>query len=201
MSSTVHNTEDAFGTSGYRAPELLGPHPNFSKKVDIWGLGCVLYELVFHEPPFRSDYKTREYATGVKLCFPESNLLVNPTGRRYFIQLIEELLHLDASIRPSAGGLLRKLDELENTLTEPLDRHETEDSSQRVGISRNSQRFQECMCTFNFVPLTLSSNAYFKPGKSSKYRLEGYLPSSTSVYIGCYVDYNTGDHYWKNKSF
>lgn len=37
-------TYSAKGTSSYRAPEVLR-EAEFTNKVDIWALGCVLYEL------------------------------------------------------------------------------------------------------------------------------------------------------------
>lgn len=36
----------------YRAPEVLFGTPNYSSKVDIWSLGCVLVELLIGEPLF-----------------------------------------------------------------------------------------------------------------------------------------------------
>jgi serine/threonine protein kinase len=55
------------GTPGYRAPELLLlnyqpsgiEYSQFSKKSDIWALGCVLYEPLFARSPFVSDFALR----------------------------------------------------------------------------------------------------------------------------------------------
>ena len=44
------------GTGGYRAPELLKEESEFTMKVDIWVLGCILYELVISKPAFASDF-------------------------------------------------------------------------------------------------------------------------------------------------
>jgi serine/threonine protein kinase len=40
------------GTIGYAAPEIIKGEP-FSKSVDMWALGCVLYALLCGFPPFR----------------------------------------------------------------------------------------------------------------------------------------------------
>src|SRR5437762_7258963 len=43
------------GTSSYRAPELLKEHATFTKKVDIWGLNCILYEFFMVRAAFAGD--------------------------------------------------------------------------------------------------------------------------------------------------
>lgn len=38
------------GTPGYRAPELLREeHATFNNKVDIWAMGCILYQIIENE--------------------------------------------------------------------------------------------------------------------------------------------------------
>lgn len=56
------------GTEGYRAPELLSEDPKFSNKVDIWAMGCILYELVVRKKAFAGDQIFREFS------FPPSTL-------------------------------------------------------------------------------------------------------------------------------
>jgi serine/threonine protein kinase len=50
------------GTEGYRAPELLLDNPKFSSKVDIWALGCILYELASGKKAFASDLQARDFS-------------------------------------------------------------------------------------------------------------------------------------------
>jgi serine/threonine protein kinase len=55
-SQSLHYTEFARGTSGYRAPELLLQDTAvYNNKVDIWALGCILFELVVGTKPFTTD--------------------------------------------------------------------------------------------------------------------------------------------------
>jgi serine/threonine protein kinase len=63
------------GTTGFRAPELIvveddeqgNPKPGeFSRKSDMWSLGCILYELVTKERIFFTDLKTRFFAMGAE---------------------------------------------------------------------------------------------------------------------------------------
>lgn len=60
--SRAHTTADARGTACYRAPELVKEHRTFNNKVDIFGLGCILYELVTGgTKAFEDDFSVREY--------------------------------------------------------------------------------------------------------------------------------------------
>jgi len=51
---------DYVSTRWYRAPELLVGDTNYNKSVDIWAIGCILYELLTGVPlfPGESDLDT-----------------------------------------------------------------------------------------------------------------------------------------------
>ena len=63
---------NGIGTNGYRAPEQI-TLSQFNEKVDIWGIGCIMHELVIGKPLFLNDYAiagspsgyTEKAATGV----------------------------------------------------------------------------------------------------------------------------------------
>lgn len=57
-------THYARGTSGYRAPELVREDASYNNKVDIWALGCILYELATRRRAFANDYTVLDFATG-----------------------------------------------------------------------------------------------------------------------------------------
>lgn len=61
-SRTTLPTEHSRGTPSYRAPELIAYVSTFSNKVDIWGPGCILYELVAKRKAFADDWAVQEYA-------------------------------------------------------------------------------------------------------------------------------------------
>ena len=44
-SNSARSTKEARGSQNYLAPELLAENPIVTIKVDIWGLGCLLYEI------------------------------------------------------------------------------------------------------------------------------------------------------------
>jgi serine/threonine protein kinase len=42
-------------TRYYRAPEIIYGNKSYDEKIDIWGLGCTLAELVLHQPIFKGQ--------------------------------------------------------------------------------------------------------------------------------------------------
>ncbi|CUM64032.1 uncharacterized protein PRCAT00001620001 [Priceomyces carsonii] len=95
-----HNTKTPCGTVGYTAPEIVRDE-RYSKEVDMWAIGCVLYTLLCGFPPFydesietltekvaRGEYTFLspwwdEISQGAKHCV--SKLLTVDPGRRYTI--------------------------------------------------------------------------------------------------------------------
>jgi serine/threonine protein kinase len=57
------------GSRGYRAPELATCQ--FSRKSDIWSIGCVLYRLATKKDAFASDEAAVDYARGIKGQLPQ----------------------------------------------------------------------------------------------------------------------------------
>jgi len=54
-------TEYSRGTPSYRPPELIREKSTYTNKVDIWAIGCILYELVFQRTAFDGDMAVWEY--------------------------------------------------------------------------------------------------------------------------------------------
>lgn len=96
-----HNTKTPCGTVGYTAPEIVRDE-RYSKEVDMWAIGCVLYTLLCGFPPFydeRIESLTEKVARGeytflapwwdeisadAKYCV--SRLLTVDPKRRYTIE-------------------------------------------------------------------------------------------------------------------
>jgi len=99
-------------TPVYSAPEVLGLDPNsqtsnYTNSVDIWSLGCVIYELLVGTKLFVSEFQLYRYFYGT-WPFPEESLRVlssptNDTG----ISLLRTMLAIQPGGRPTATGALR----------------------------------------------------------------------------------------------
>jgi tetratricopeptide (TPR) repeat protein len=63
VTSLLRPTSLGRGTFGYRAPELLREELGYSKKTDIWSLGCIIYELCTRKPAFVNDFVVREFGS------------------------------------------------------------------------------------------------------------------------------------------
>jgi serine/threonine protein kinase len=59
-SKHFNTTRYSRGTACYRAPELIREDPKFNNKVDIWALGCILYELSTGCKLFSGDFAVIE---------------------------------------------------------------------------------------------------------------------------------------------
>ena len=111
------------GTNSYRAPELIR-FSQFTRKVDIWAIGCILYEMVTGRVLFSDDFYVRQYAeNNFQLELPElpwtphaANDQAQPqafTPAQVYTQAqvrqsFEECLNRHASARPTAQNLLSR---------------------------------------------------------------------------------------------
>ena len=110
-SRRAYTTVYARGTRGYRVPELIRPSQSkYTNKVDLWAIGCILYELVLRRRVFEDDWEILQYATSGKhfeiIIEPET---VPDNGRREFISnIIRELLSIGPTQRPRADVLYKR---------------------------------------------------------------------------------------------
>ena len=104
-SQRARSTRYSRGTSSYRAPELLNEQATFTKRVDIWALGCVLYELASGKVAFHEDWAVREYYNG-KADLSISIPSLPPFLLHHVSNCIKELHHRDWTQRPPAAEVL-----------------------------------------------------------------------------------------------
>jgi len=100
------------GTSSYRAPELLLDE-RYTNKIDIWAIGCILYELVFKGKAFATDISVVQYthdtSSGKSLPLPfEPDTLPDESRKAFVSKIIAEMLNVNASDRPAADQLYRR---------------------------------------------------------------------------------------------
>ncbi|XP_052772513.1 3-phosphoinositide-dependent protein kinase 1-like isoform X2 [Mya arenaria] len=81
------------GTAQYVSPEVL-TSKHASKSSDLWALGCILYQFLSGEPPFRGghEYQIFQKITKLEYEFPEG---FSPVAR----DLVEKLLVLEPDKR------------------------------------------------------------------------------------------------------
>jgi hypothetical protein len=101
------------GTPGYMAPEQASGLRGLSPAADVFSLGCVLYECLTGQPPFRAPHLVAMLA---KILFaePEPLRALKPELPTSLQALVERLLVKEPGQRPvDARQLLRELEALE----------------------------------------------------------------------------------------
>jgi predicted ATPase len=95
------------GTVAYMAPEQARGEP-VAPEADVFALGVLLYELVAGRHPFQAP---SQLGTLHALMWdtPEPPSILNPEIPRAIDQLIVEMLHKDARLRPGAGEVMYRL--------------------------------------------------------------------------------------------
>jgi serine/threonine protein kinase len=114
-------TNNGRGTQGYRAPELLREMSNSGLPVgcaiDIWGLGCILFELLFREKAFPGDYETQQHAHAMLRRQPspldpvtraQKYVTVDDDHTFGITELVKTTLDVEPKGRPDAKDLLAR---------------------------------------------------------------------------------------------
>jgi serine/threonine protein kinase len=97
------------GVNCYRAPELVillsrAPPVKYSNKIDIWALGCILFELAMRRRAFRDDSVTL-YATHENLLPSLRILDLDAESQRNLSAAINMMIALDPDERATAKDL------------------------------------------------------------------------------------------------
>jgi serine/threonine protein kinase len=106
------------GTPAYMAPEQAEGKP-LDARSDLFSLGCVLYQMVTGERPFRGD-STMQVLRALALEQPAAPCDQNPQCPRTLSELILQLLHKNPVDRPaSAAAIADRLDRVAGELAAP----------------------------------------------------------------------------------
>lgn len=99
-------TSVAQAITGYRAPEVGSEASAYSTKIDIWALGCILYEVITGKRAFKSNYAVFLFSVGQqKLEFPDCLDLAEGA---FAWETVCDMLRIDPSQRPEADILQEK---------------------------------------------------------------------------------------------
>ena len=110
QATTTFHTQ--VSTQVYGAPEVLGldsnsETSNYTNSVDIWSLGCMIFELLVGTKLFITEGQVSRYYFG-KWPFPEDKLTgLSPPTSDFGISLLESMLVIQPEDRPTAAAALR----------------------------------------------------------------------------------------------
>ena len=97
-------------------PEVFDNHAQFSDKVDVFSLGCVVISTITHQWPEPGLAKRKERGKMVALteCQRREKYLAlfTPTEKELLLRLTEECLQEDPSDRPSSAAIVEELAEI-----------------------------------------------------------------------------------------
>lgn len=98
------------GTESYRAPELV-TQKEYNNTVDIWAIGCILYELATFKKAFSNDFEVYEYSKG-QISFEIVLDGFDEASATSMEELILRILKVEPNDRPSAGELVKEFKKL-----------------------------------------------------------------------------------------
>ena len=108
-SKTNRLTTSAKGTPGYRSPELLdfvpGESAQHTNRVDIWAMGCILYQLVTGTQLFISDSAVVYYVYSAKSLEVPLDNTFDADSTQTITKYIVDMLQVKPGERPSAATL------------------------------------------------------------------------------------------------
>lgn len=110
-SSTLTATGVAIGTPAYMSPEQVLGESDLDGRSDVYSLGCLAYELLSGEPPFRGRVASRLLAAHVHESPPDLSVEQRdvPQALR---ALLKQCLAKTASERPMAAAVLQQVDDI-----------------------------------------------------------------------------------------
>ena len=89
------------GTPYYASPEVWRDQP-YDVKSDIWSLGCVLYEMITLNPPFKASDMEGLYKKVLRGVYPK----IPKNYSEDLALTVKTLLHVSSHLRPTCGIII-----------------------------------------------------------------------------------------------
>lgn len=83
------------GTPEYLAPEIVMSHGH-DKSVDLWAIGCLIYEFTLGRTPFQDEFQARIFD---KIIHSSKNLVFPRGMDQHFENIVRRLLEPNATFR------------------------------------------------------------------------------------------------------
>jgi len=111
--SRSNYTQFGHGTPGYRPPELVNVDAGatYTNKVDVWAMGCILFELATGAKPFVTDFAVLEYSKGGTAIETRCHATIPQQMAKKISDTLREILEIKPSDRPKSAALVRLFDE------------------------------------------------------------------------------------------
>ncbi|KAL4504223.1 hypothetical protein ABPG72_021061 [Tetrahymena utriculariae] len=136
--------QSIIGTINYMAPEVLSQNP-YSKTVDIWAIGLIMYEIAYRKQLFQS--KTVQQTAQLILQFQSLDDQEHQQNDLY--QVIKQCLNPDINVRLTIDNVVEMLQQMyNNKIEQAKQQNETMRDSQEDNIQEFNQQFSQ---TYNEV--------------------------------------------------
>lgn len=99
-------TKTHVGTPYYFSPEIVSKK-EYSYKVDIWGIGCVLYEMICFSPPFLATNMKSLSNRILAVNFSQKLNIYSSKYSKCLLELVGKILIKDENKRPDINELLK----------------------------------------------------------------------------------------------
>jgi len=102
-------TQFSQGSPGYRPPELVNVDAgaSYTNKVDVWAMGCILFQLATGSKPFANDHIVLEYSKGNAEIETRCHETIAPQMAKKISDTLQEMLEIKPSARPKSAVLAR----------------------------------------------------------------------------------------------
>lgn len=108
--SSLLSREDR-GTDGYYPPEFLEEVGDlrYNTSLDIWQMGCILFEFAVGKRAFRTNFDTRKFREGRMTLDIDLDEYFGEDCKEEIRRCLTLMLHIEPSQRPSAGQLVTEI--------------------------------------------------------------------------------------------